>query len=174
MNHDSLNFPTMKNIQRFYLASLSTMILTIIHHGYGALIYEEPFRLHVAFIAIPVILILIITNRIYQKNHSSISGIISRRILIIVSLLVPTGLIGMFEGGYNHLVKNILFFGGMAPSQLIQLFPPPKYEMPNNFLFEVTGTLQFFLGIYTLYYLLKFMKANSGKKMPLATGDMRH
>ncbi len=64
-------------------------------------------------------------------------------------------MIGFFEGGYNHLVKNILFFGGAHQATLHQLFPGPEYEMPNDLWFEVTGILQFFIGLWAAYYLFK-------------------
>ena len=74
---------------------------------------------------------------------------------IVRTLLVPVGLIGFFEGGYNHGVKNVLYFGGLPRATLDQLFPPPRYEMPNDLWFEVTGILQFFLGLCAAYYLWK-------------------
>jgi hypothetical protein len=56
---------------------------------------------------------------------------------------VPSiGLIGAYEGIYNHILKNILYYGGAEPHVLSALFPPPKYEMPNDAGFEITGVLQ--------------------------------
>ena len=57
------------------------------------------------------------------------------------------GLVGVFEGGYKHAIKLLLFFGGAAPETLHRLFPPPTYEMPSDVLFEVTGVLQFLAGL---------------------------
>src|SRR3546814_15643418 len=48
-------------------------------------------------------------------------------------ILVPSiALIGVYEGIYNHLLKNILFFSGADRSLIASLFPAPKYEMPND------------------------------------------
>jgi hypothetical protein len=54
----------------------------------------------------------------------------------------------MFEGGFNHAIKLLLFFGGAAPETMQRLFPPPTYEMPSDVLFEVTGVLQFVAGLH--------------------------
>lgn len=46
---------------------------------------------------------------------------------------------GVFEGAYNHLLKDALYFGG-APSHILDvLFPPPMYEPPTDVFFEVSG-----------------------------------
>jgi hypothetical protein len=35
---------------------------------------------------------------------------------------------------------------------------PPIYELPNDFIFEATGILQFITGCTALFYLLKLRK----------------
>jgi hypothetical protein len=73
---------------------------------------------------------------------------------------VPSfALIGMFEGVYNHLLKDVLFFSGIEMETLLALFPPPTYEMPNNFFFEFTGVLQAVLVIPIGFYLFKNAKS---------------
>lgn len=44
--------------------------------------------------------------------------------------------------GYNHALKNVFFFSGVRETLLNQLFPSPKYVMPNDFIFEFTGVMQ--------------------------------
>lgn len=148
----------MKVVQKLFRTSLSIMVLTLIHHAYGAVIYEQSFRLHVAYFTIPVILILILGFRIYQNYPSKISGKIAFGVFMVTTAIIPVGMIGLYEGGYNHLVKNILYFGSIHQTTLDQLFPPPLYEMPNDFLFEATGIFQFILGVYGVYYLVAFWK----------------
>lgn len=148
----------MKTFRKIFLSSLGTMVLTIIHHAYGALIYEAPFRLHVVFYAIPVIVILYLAYRIYRRSVSPYLTRVAFWMIMGITLLFPVGLIGLFEGGYNHLLKNLLFFGGTSQARLNRLFPPPTYEMPNDFWFEATGILQFFMAIYCLYHLIRLWK----------------
>lgn len=149
-------------IQKIFQTSLSIMILTLLHHAYGALIYEEPFRLHVVFIAIPVILIMIMSFRLFQRKSSALIKKLAFTVFMLVSISIPVSAIGLYEGGYNHLLKNVLYFGGSSQAMLNQLFPPPLYEMPNSFIFEVTGIFQFVLGIYAVYCMMLFWKERYG------------
>ena len=98
-------------------------------------------------------------------------GRISLWLFMTLTLIVPVGLIGLFEGGYNHLVKNVLFFGGASGATFERLFPPPAYEVPDNIWFEVTGILQFFVGLYAGYRLVRLWR-NTGLKS--ASHTQRH
>jgi drug/metabolite transporter (DMT)-like permease len=147
----------MKTIDTFkmlFLASTGTMLLTLFHHAYGAAIYDEPFRLHVAWFSVPVIVALALTYRIYRRRPRSKPGRISLWIFIGITVLISVGAIGIFEGGYNHVLKNILYFGGARQETFDRLYSP-IYELPNNFLFEFTGILQFVTACAALYYIFR-------------------
>ena len=136
----------MKNIKKVRVWSVGTMVLTLIHHAYGAAIYDEPFRLHVAIYAIPVIVVLLASYAGFEKVKNLTRKKILLATFIVVTLVVPTLAIGVYEGGYNHLVKNILYFSGTSTAILDQLYPS-IYELPNDLVFELTGMAQFFGGI---------------------------
>lgn len=136
------------------LAAISLLALTVIHHLYGAAIYATPWRHHVALIAVPVLFFLILAYGVHRWRSSSFLGRSFKWVFIVLTLLVPVCWIGLFEGGYNHVVKNALFFAGVPRATFDQLFPPPTYELPNDLWFEVTGVLQFFIGLYVVYCLL--------------------
>jgi hypothetical protein len=55
--------------------------------------------------------------------------------------------VGFFEGGYNHLLKTILWAAGVPAPTLLRMFPPPVYVLPSSVVFEATGILQLVLGI---------------------------
>lgn len=148
----------MNTMTKTLLASAGIIILTVIHHVYGAVIYDTPWRYHVAAFVLPVLLVLVLTYGVYLRRPLTTLGKASKWLFMILTLLVPIGVIGLFEGGYNHLVKDILFFGGVPQTALDQLFPAPRYEMPNDLWFEVTGVLQFFIGIHTTAYLFKWWR----------------
>lgn len=76
----------------------------------------------------------------------------------VLALVVAVAWIGFFEGGYNHVVKNILFFGGLPRTTLERLFPPPTYQIPDDLWFEVTGVLQFFIALGAAYYLFRLWR----------------
>ncbi|MEL7586067.1 MAG: hypothetical protein AAGU19_05085 [Prolixibacteraceae bacterium] len=147
----------MKTLKLIYKASVGTMLLTLIHHVYGAVIYEATFRLHVAYVAIPVILLLIFTYRSSVNHSYTGKGKLALRFFLLTTILISVGAIGIFEGGYNHVLKNILFFCGTSRATFDLLYPP-IYELPDDFIFEATGILQFITGCIALYYLLKLRK----------------
>jgi carbon starvation protein CstA len=139
------------DIKRTTLFSLILMVLTSFHHVYGALVYNTPWRFHVLFISIPVaIAILLLSARL--------SGKMDIKFWTYWALvLFPTILmLGVFEGLYNHLLKDFLYFTGFSRETLQTLFPPPKYEMPNDFLFELTGILQGFVAINLMVHFVRF------------------
>ena len=117
------------------------MLLTSVHHVYGAIIYSTPWRLHVLFLSVPVIVVTALLSRIINTYNSFKSSFLFWINWIII-LIMSIALIGIFEGIYNHFIKDLLFYTGIDRSTLLALFPPPKYEMPNDLFFEVTGVLQ--------------------------------
>jgi len=64
-------------------------------------------------------------------------------------------MIGTFEGLYNHVVKNLLYFGGAPSALMLRLFPAPTYEMPNDVFFEITGVLQVVPAALAAWYLYR-------------------
>jgi uncharacterized membrane protein YjdF len=113
---------------RTLTAAVGVIVLTVIHHLYGATLYDAPFRQHVAFGILPVLLVLILAYWVHRRSPLTSLGRVSLSVFMAVTLIVPVGMIGLFEGGYNHLVKNLLYFGGASRATLDQLFPPPAYE----------------------------------------------
>jgi hypothetical protein len=101
----------------------------------------------------PMLIVLVLTYGVHRWRPLTMFDRAALRLFIVLTLPVPVGLIGFFEGGYNYMVKNVLYFGDLPRATLDQLFPPPRYEMPNDLWFEVTGILQFFLGLCAVYYL---------------------
>lgn len=133
---------------RTLLASAGVLSLTVLHHFYGAVLYDTPWRNHIVVLALPVLIVLVITHEISLRRPSTPLGRTSLFVFAALTLAVPVGLIGIFEGGYNHLAKNVLFFGGLPAGVLDRLFPDSVYELPDDVFFEVSGVLQFFLGLY--------------------------
>lgn len=76
----------------------------------------------------------------------------------LVDALIPVIGIGFFEGGYNHLLKDALYFAGASSPLMTLLFLPPAYELPNNVLFEASGIAQFLVGMVAGYRLYGFMR----------------
>lgn len=134
------------------VATLAVLAMTVVHHAWGAVIYAAPFRLHVVFVAVPVAVAIAVALQIGARQAGTRAGRLATWIGIAASLVFAVAMIGFFEGGYNHVAKNVVFFiGGEAAVHMLVLdwlVDPSLVEIPNDFLFEATGIAQFPLGIW--------------------------
>jgi hypothetical protein len=153
-------------VSRVAWYSTALAILTTIHHVYGAVIYHTPWRLHILLMSIPVIVLTLILERQLRKNDSR-GRLVMFWILYFITLIPSLGLIGVFEGIYNHLFKNILFFGGAGVGLLQRLFPAPTYEMPNDFIFEFTGVMQGVIAIVLIRHMFSLTISRLNFRQPV-------
>lgn len=171
--------------------ALATLGLTSLHHAYGAWIYGTPWRLDAVYVSGASALLILAGFALHRTRLSRADGVrgmagaIGHLLLGLVILSVPVLAIGGFEGAWNHAMKNVLYFGGASGSTLTGLFPPPRYEMPNDILFEITGILQLVPAVLAGLYLYRMRwprrlnppespaarEARSGaRRRPLRTG----
>jgi peroxiredoxin len=136
------------------------LVLTAIHHLYGARLYGTPWRSHVVYFSIPAAILIAVLLFLAWRYEARTFGRVAARFGMLLALIFPIGLIGVFEGGYNHLLKNCLYFGG-ATDLVRQLFPPPHYELPHNVFFEVTGVAQLFAALVAGRYVRRLWPAIS-------------
>ena len=123
-------------------SSLAGLLLTSVHHAYGGYVYRTPWRYHVVLVAAPAAAVILGARAVARARPSGLLGAVARWTFGLTALVLPVILIGAFEGFYNHLVKDVLYFAGLPAEQMARLFPPPRYEMPNDAFFEITGVLQ--------------------------------
>ncbi len=136
-------------------AALATLGLTTIHHVYGGLVYGTPWRLHGSAVAIAIGAALIVLSILYNGTHRKVFGYV----LGAAVLLMPVLGTGLFEGGYNHLLKNVLFAVGAPRDLMLRMFPPPTYELPNDAFFEVTGIAQIIPAAFAALASIRFLRA---------------
>jgi hypothetical protein len=148
---------------------VAVLLLTGVHHAYGAYVYQTPWRYHVLLLSVPTMLVILWSHRRLGQRPGDAGA---RLLLVLVTLVVPVLGIGAFEGFYNHLLKDVLYFGGTSQALLNRLFPPPTYEMPNDAVFEITGVAQALLGATTAWYLYRFA-ARSGRSITGGGGATR-
>lgn len=144
----------MKLLKRTTYFSLLLLALTCLHHFYGAIVYHSHWRMHVVLIALPVMALIAWLQ--YAYGHGRFAN--SRSLLLIyllVTALFPIALIGVYEGVYNHLCKNIVYLFTGNNAFFNMLYPPPVYEAPGNRWFEITGVLQALLAAPLLLYFGK-------------------
>lgn len=143
MNSIYNNQSMLKNIKYTIISTIIVYVVTSIHHVYGAIHYETPFRLHIVFIGffflITALLFLLLFN-IQKKGAYFLT-------FILISLLFFGLAIGVYEGGYNHLLSNILSFAGIGGN-----------HVPDSVIFESTGILQFFAGLFQIKYSIRCIK----------------
>lgn len=148
--------------RRALLAGSAVFALTSIHHVYGAFRYGTPWRIHAAAVAALTVIALLVTLRISRARAESKAGRAAWWAFWSIDAVIFVLLFGVFEGAYNHVLKDILFLAGAPLALMRQLFPPPMYEMPNDLFFEVTGVLQVVPAALTGYYLARLLRRLSG------------
>ena len=161
----SISLIAQEQTNRIARSALGALLLTSLHHAYGAHIYGTPWRLHAVFVSALTAAAIAASLRALRKRAGNR---VSLELFTAITLLIPVLMIGMFEGGYNHAVKDALYFGGASRELMIRLFPAPAYEMPNDVFFEVTGVLQLIAGIRTARDLYRFVKGVSATSGPTA------
>lgn len=128
--------------RRVLVAALATLALTAAHHLYGGLVYGTPWRTHGAAVALALGVPIGLAYLAQRRHPGTKAGVTAGWIFAGMSLVFPLLIVGGFEGLYNHVAKNVLFFAGAPHGLLVSLFPPPTYELPNDALFEISGMLQ--------------------------------
>lgn len=141
--------------------AVGVLLLTTVHHVYGGIVYNTPWREHAAIVAVVTGLFMVGLLRIHRSSFGERGGQIAFWLFVIVTLIVPVLFVGVVEGGYNHVLKNILYFTSSDRSLLERLFPSPTYEIPNDAFFEITGVLQFPVGLVAGWELIKTIGAHA-------------
>ena len=139
------------------LAVLGILLLTSVHHVWGAYVFDTPFRLHIVFVAIPAAAVIV--GLLYlAANGSRRMAMAARWAAIAATALLPIVLIGIYEGGYNHVLKNAEYFLSGAEAARAR-FPAPTYEMPSDLFFEASGAMQFAAAILAIRELWRYVRA---------------
>ena len=130
-------------------------LLTSFHHYYGAIVYNTPWRKDVVFNGGAVMLVAILCLFLFRYFNKKAFLL---AYLLLTFLVFSIG-IGIFEGAYNHLLKDLLYFSGTKLATWRMLYPAPAYEVPNNVIFESSGIAQFFVALVQIYYLGKVYRS---------------
>lgn len=138
-------------------AALFILFLTSVHHAWGAYIFDTPFRLHIVFVSIPIAALIVGLLYVAANGQPKVAAI-ARWTAVVTIAVFPILAIGFYEGGYNHVVKNLVFFvGGEGAAR--EAFTSPMYEMPSDVFFEATGVLQLPAAVYASLQLWRLARA---------------
>jgi peroxiredoxin len=135
---------------------VATLILTSLHHAYGAIAFDTPWRLHVLPPAMAASVTLVGLLALARRSSSRLATVALYSVGL-VGLIIAGGLFGVYEGGYNHVLKNVLYFSGVPRGVLDRFYDPSLYVLPTDPLFEVTGVLQFVAGLAAAAWCLRLL-----------------
>ncbi len=136
------------------LAVLLVYLMTSLHHVYGAWLYDTPWRNHIAYQGFTWLLVSYAIMLVYVRWRKRLF----MWLFVLFAGFFFIGAIGLYEGAYNHLLKNILYFGGLDVATLHKMYPPPKYLLPNDWLFEITGVLTFAVSLWCLVMMVRWVR----------------
>lgn len=125
-------------------------LISSVHHWYGAVEYNTPWRISVSYWIMGSILLVYSLLYVYWKNLGNIIGKSAIWLFLFIAVIFQAGFI-MFESVYSHVLKNILYFSDVPQSILEKLYPAPAYHLPDNLFFELTGLLQL-VGFVAVWY----------------------
>lgn len=131
------------------LGAAATLGGTAVHHVYGGYVYDTPWRVHGAAVALALMIPITLAYLAYRSHPAQRRGRAAAWTLVSLAIAFPVLNVGLFEGAYNHLAKNVLFFTGAPRHLLLTMFPPPTYELPDDAFFELTGVAQIIPAVMT-------------------------
>jgi hypothetical protein len=88
-------------LSRVRLFALVVLLLTTVHHVYGAYAFETPWRLHVVFVSVPAAVAIVASRLLLGRHSDDAIGAAAFWTLIAVTVLIPIDGFGLFEGGYT-------------------------------------------------------------------------
>ena len=137
-------------------AAISAVVAGLIsggHHWYGAVAYDTPWRLQVSFWIAAAPLVVVGLLYVYWKRVDKFAGKVALWLVFLTAVVFQTGFT-LFECVYSHVLKNVLYFGGVPQPILEWLYPAPAYHLPDNWLFELLGLLQL-AGLVAAWYAFR-------------------
>jgi len=153
------SFDKSKSKKTIIAAVISGVIagfISSVHHWYGAIAYDTPWRAGVTYWIAGSVLVVYSLLFVYWKNLDNVVGKISIWLFLFSAVIFQAGFV-IFECVYSHVLKNILFFSGAPESVLAKLYPSPTYHLPDNLFFEITGNLQL-IGFVAVWYGYRVFK----------------
>lgn len=159
-----MNTKTTRLIWMTGIALVAEYAITAVHYAYGGVIYHSRERLIGAPIAGIPLLIALGLLYLYKRTRSGVALTLFSSITILFWVII----IGLFEGGYNHTVKNILFLA-KGPSTTIHMLYRPTLSVeyiypPNDVFFEITGVLTLVAASFPALFTYRLLRGRHDRK----------
>ena len=124
------------------LAGAAVFVLTSVHHVYGAIRYQTPWRYHAVALGALSLFAVYGALLLSRRRTTTVLARVAWWTFWIAEALVFVLALGVFEGAYNHVLKLVLYYAPLSPTSFQALFPAPTYEVPNDAFFELSGVAQ--------------------------------
>jgi hypothetical protein len=150
-----LNYAHARLVLRATVPALAVLVVTTVHHVYGAALFETPWRLHVAYVSVPIALLVVVCARLGRIARESRIRCTASVLYFLLTGFFAVALIGVYEGGFNHLLPNLQYILGYEGLR------EGLYEPPDNLLFQITGIAQFAIALLAgvrLWQLLRVLR----------------
>jgi hypothetical protein len=146
--------------------ALGVIALTGVHHAYGAFVYDTPWRLHILDVGIPIGALIAAALSLAWWRAGTAVGRVALWAGVATVIVFPVLLIGIYEGGFNHLAKNIAYLGwgldgvatlnavggnalveaivqfALGHDAYVEMAASDLLEPPGDSFFELTGVAQ--------------------------------
>lgn len=149
-------------------SALAVLALTAAHHLYGAWRFDTPWRAHVAHVALLSAIAMAACLGTARAASSRALGSWAVNAFVGLVLLICGIWLGLYEGGYNHGIKNLAHAAGLPDELLRRFFPAGLYEPPGDLVFELSGVLQLPAGLLAARAALAMRPAPTTSYPPLA------
>jgi hypothetical protein len=149
---------------RAAIAHAAVLMLTSLHHWYGAVRFDTPWRAHVIHLAVWIGVALGVLLSIGWLARGRPLERWAVLAVVGLSMLAAVAWLGLYEGGYNHLVKDALFAAGASDQIIRRLFPPTIYEPPGDWVFELSGIAQLPLGLLAGWSAMRLWRTTGGTR----------
>ena len=131
---------------------LGVLAMTAIHHVYGAVLFATPWRLHIVFISVPVALAILAAVPLGRASPDGLLSSAASWVYLALGGVFAIGAIGVYEGGYNHLLPNLQHVLGVEHTLREGLYVPP-----DDLVFQLTGVAQFVIAVIAARYMWRLV-----------------
>lgn len=135
-----------------YIAYLLLGITDIVHHLHVATVLDNPGGMHAVVAGAILLPLSVVMVWLLAKFNKTIFvwGIVA---IAMICVLMP----GLYHGGWDHLVKVLAFFRVDSEfTEISSIFPADNF---NLWFYEITGILEFLIGVVAVYFLYKFLSS---------------
>lgn len=126
--------------------------LTSAHHAYGGIVFGTGWRIHGLAIGLAAWLAV---ATLWRHGRPRWAGALGGTVFGAV--------VGLFEGGYNHVVKALGYAIDLPRGVLEVMYPGAVYEPPGDLVFEISGMAQLLVGVAILLAGHRLLNAPSGE-----------